>query len=72
MTSSPDSRYIPALDRSDWYTPDEHLRWLVRRSVGESLWPLADSVIGQWRYWLRALLGASDPVWRCRWKPSGR
>jgi len=44
-SSSRDSRYIPALDRSDWYAPDEHLRWLVRRTVGESLWPLADSTL---------------------------
>jgi acyl-CoA dehydrogenase len=39
------SRHIPPLDRSDWYTPDEHLRWLTRRTIGESWWPLAESAL---------------------------
>lgn len=40
-----DSRYIPALDRSDWYEPDEYLRWLTRRTVGEEIWPVADAAL---------------------------
>jgi alkylation response protein AidB-like acyl-CoA dehydrogenase len=40
-----DSRYIPALDRSDWYGPDEYLRWLTRRTVGEGLWPVAAAAL---------------------------
>jgi len=45
--SDTDSRYIPALDGSDWYAPDEHLRWLVRRMAGETLWPTADSTLSE-------------------------
>src|SRR5438309_4234529 len=45
--SDSDSRYIPALDGSDWYAPDEHLRWLVRRMAGETLWPTADSTLSE-------------------------
>src|ERR1700736_5762048 len=46
MSPSDDgSGHIPALDSSDWYTPDTHLRWLTRRTVGESSWPLAESAL---------------------------
>jgi acyl-CoA dehydrogenase len=45
--SDPGSRYIPALDEQDWYTPDPHLRWLVRRSVGEAVWPMAEATLAE-------------------------
>jgi len=45
LPSDPGVRYIPPADRVDWYQPDEHLRWLARRTVGESLWPVADTVL---------------------------
>lgn len=37
--------HIPAPDHTDWYAPDEHLQWLVRRSVGEAVWPVADQAL---------------------------
>ena len=30
---------------ADWYLPDEHLRWLTRRTVGEAAWPVADGAL---------------------------
>jgi acyl-CoA dehydrogenase len=45
LPSDPGVRYIPPADRVDWYRPDEHLRWLTRRTVGESLWPVAESAL---------------------------
>ena len=39
------ARHIPPPDMSDWYTPDEHLRWLTRRLVGEAVWPVADTAL---------------------------
>ena len=38
--------HIPMPQSTDWYTPDEHLRWLLRRSVGEAVWPVADASLG--------------------------
>jgi alkylation response protein AidB-like acyl-CoA dehydrogenase len=29
----------------DWYAPDDHLQWLMRRAVGESIWPVADAAL---------------------------
>src|SRR5207302_7089422 len=43
LPSDPGSAHIPLPDRADWYGPDEHLRWLTRRTVGESVWPVAES-----------------------------
>jgi alkylation response protein AidB-like acyl-CoA dehydrogenase len=37
--------HIPEVDGADWYGPDQHLQWLVRRSVGEADWPAADAVL---------------------------
>ncbi len=45
LPSDPGSRHIPTPNRGDWYAPDEHLRWLLRESVGESVWPVADSAL---------------------------
>jgi alkylation response protein AidB-like acyl-CoA dehydrogenase len=45
LPSDPGVEYIPAADASDWYLPDEHLRWLTRRTVGEALWPVADGAL---------------------------
>src|SRR5579884_3131939 len=39
------SEHIPPLDSGDWYAPDEHLHWLARRSIGEALWPVAESAL---------------------------
>ncbi len=36
---------IPLTDAEDWYTPDEHLRWLARRAVGDALWPVAEGAL---------------------------
>jgi len=47
LSSDPGVDHIPAGDRTDWYGPDEHLRWLARRSVGEALWPTADSALSE-------------------------
>jgi alkylation response protein AidB-like acyl-CoA dehydrogenase len=45
LPSDPGARHIPIVDADDWYTPDEHLRWLVRRLVGEDVWPVADAAL---------------------------
>ncbi|HUZ68174.1 MAG TPA: acyl-CoA dehydrogenase family protein [Candidatus Saccharimonadales bacterium] len=45
LPSDPGARYIPPTDRTDWYQPDEHLRWLARRAVGEELWPTAEAAL---------------------------
>ena len=45
LPSDPAARYIPASDTDDWYTPDEHLRWLARRAAGEALWPAIESAL---------------------------
>ncbi len=47
LQSDPGVRYIPPPDRADWYAPDEHLRWLTRRTVGEAAWPVADAALGE-------------------------
>ena len=45
LPSDPGARYLPPADRSDWYQPDEHLRWLARRTIGEDLWPTAETAL---------------------------
>lgn len=47
LPSDPGARHIPPLDTTDWYTPDEHLRWLVRRVAGESMWPTMDGALAE-------------------------
>lgn len=47
LPSDPGSHHIPPLEDTDWYTPDEHLRWMVRRAAGESLWPTLDAALGE-------------------------
>lgn len=39
------SHHIPEVKPADWYTGDEHLQWLVRRSVGEAVWPTAEAAM---------------------------
>jgi acyl-CoA dehydrogenase len=39
------SHHIPEVAAADWYEPDEHLRWLARRSVAESEWPAAEAAL---------------------------
>ncbi|MFN2466120.1 MAG: acyl-CoA dehydrogenase family protein [Candidatus Dormibacteria bacterium] len=39
------SHHIPEVQGSDWYSGDEHLQWLVRRSVGEATWPVAEAAM---------------------------
>src|ERR1700690_4274011 len=45
LPSDPGARYIPPADRADWYKPDEHLRWLAGRTVGEANWPVLDAAL---------------------------
>jgi len=45
LPSDAGTRHIPQLEHSDWYTPDEHLRWLARRTVGEAIWPIAEGAL---------------------------
>jgi alkylation response protein AidB-like acyl-CoA dehydrogenase len=45
LPSDPGARHIPLPADEDWYTPDEHLQWLIRRSVGEALWPTAEAAL---------------------------
>ncbi len=47
LSSDPGVRHIPPPRRRDWYRPDEHLRWLLRDSVGESVWPVADAALAE-------------------------
>ncbi len=39
------SHHIPDVQNADWYSGDEHLQWLVRRSVGEAVWPTAEAAM---------------------------
>src|SRR5437016_5211037 len=39
------SQHIPEVEATDWYSGDEHLQWLVRRSVGEAAWPTAEAAL---------------------------
>jgi hypothetical protein len=47
LPSDPGARHIPAPRRQDWYSADEHLRWLLRDSIGESVWPAAHAALGE-------------------------
>ena len=41
LPTDPGTSHIPALDVSDWYSSDEHLRWLIRHTAGEPAWAVA-------------------------------
>jgi alkylation response protein AidB-like acyl-CoA dehydrogenase len=45
LPSDPGARHIPLPEHTDWYTPDEHLRWLARRSLGETVWRVAEGAL---------------------------
>ena len=45
LPSDPGVGHIPPTDDTNWYLPDEHLRWLTRRTVGEAAWPVADGAL---------------------------
>jgi alkylation response protein AidB-like acyl-CoA dehydrogenase len=47
LPSDPGARHIPPLDAADWYAPDEHLRWLVRRAAGAAVWPTMDAALAE-------------------------
>jgi len=47
LPSDPGANHIPPADVTDWYQPDEHLRWLTRRTLGEALWTVADSALSE-------------------------
>jgi acyl-CoA dehydrogenase len=47
LLSDPGARHIPAPQHQDWYHPDEHLRWLLRDSVGESVWAVAEAALAE-------------------------
>jgi len=43
--ASSGAHHIPEVEARDWYSGDTHLQWLVRRSVGEELWPAAEAAL---------------------------
>ena len=45
LPSDPGARYIPLAEDDDWYSQDEHLQWLTRRTLGEALWPVAEAAL---------------------------
>ena len=45
LPTDPGVRHVPLPEHSDWYTPDEHLRWLARRTLGEAIWPVAERAL---------------------------
>src|ERR1017187_7243270 len=47
LPSDPGARHIPSPRRQDWYSRDEHLGWLIRESVGESVWPAAHGALAE-------------------------
>jgi len=47
LPGDPSASHIPPLDDGDWYRPDEHLQWLTRRTLGEALWPIAESALAE-------------------------
>jgi acyl-CoA dehydrogenase len=47
LPSDPGANHIPPPDLTDWYQPDEHLRWLTRRTLGQGSWPVAESALSE-------------------------
>jgi acyl-CoA dehydrogenase len=47
LPSDPGARHIPLPEDGDWYSGDEHLQWLTRRTLGEALWPVAESALSE-------------------------
>ena len=47
LPSDPGAGHIPTRQREDWYSGDEHLRWLLRDSLGEAVWPVADAALAE-------------------------
>jgi len=47
LPSDPGAQHIPLPQHEDWYSSDEHLRWLLRASVGEAVWPVADAALAE-------------------------
>jgi alkylation response protein AidB-like acyl-CoA dehydrogenase len=45
LPSDAGARHIPLPEHSDWYAPDEHLRWLARRTLGEATWRVAEAAL---------------------------
>jgi acyl-CoA dehydrogenase len=45
LPSDPGARHIPLPEHTDWYAPDEHLRWLTRRTLGEAVWRVAEGAL---------------------------
>ncbi|HEV7467867.1 MAG TPA: acyl-CoA dehydrogenase family protein [Candidatus Dormibacteraeota bacterium] len=47
LPSDPGARHIPLPEHTDWYAPDEHLRWLARRTLGEAVWQVAGGALAE-------------------------
>jgi alkylation response protein AidB-like acyl-CoA dehydrogenase len=47
LPSDPGARHIPLPEHTDWYAPDEHLRWLARRTLGEPVWGVAQGALAE-------------------------
>jgi alkylation response protein AidB-like acyl-CoA dehydrogenase len=45
--SSSGAEHIPDTTADDWYAEDAHLQWLVRRHVGEAVWPTAHAAMAE-------------------------
>jgi len=39
------SHHIPEVASQDWYSGDVHVQWLVRRAVGDAIWPIAEEAM---------------------------
>ena len=39
------SHHIPEVASQDWYSGDVHVQWLMRRAVGDAIWPIAEEAM---------------------------
>jgi alkylation response protein AidB-like acyl-CoA dehydrogenase len=56
------SHHIPEVASEDWYSGDEHLQWLMRRAVGESIWPVAEAALRDAGHIAPTLIDPLGPV----------
>ena len=56
------SHHIPEVASEDWYSGDEHLQWLVRRAVGDAIWPIAEAALKDAGHIAPTVLDPRGPV----------
>ena len=56
------SHHIPEVASEDWYSGDEHLQWLMRRSIDDSTWPVAEAALKDAGHIAPTLIDPLGPV----------